>query len=97
MRLFLGKEKKRPASTGPSSFIKTSTAYVTNFWARTLALPRVLRERQPPVDLPGGVHVTLAVFVNLGELAGAEHGWLRKLGSVLRDVVADARAYCRRA
>ena len=28
MRFFLGRDKKRPASTGPSSLTKTSTAFV---------------------------------------------------------------------
>ena len=37
-------------------------------------LTRALVKRQPPIDLPGGVHVAFAVFVNLGELAGAVVG-----------------------
>ena len=37
-------------------------------------LTRTLGKRQSPVDLPGGVDVALAVFVDLGELAGAVVG-----------------------
>ena len=45
-----------------------------SFGSTTLALRRALRKCQPSVDLPRGVHVAFAVFVNLGELAGAVVG-----------------------
>jgi len=44
------------------------------FVSTTLALRRAFRKRQPPVNLPGRVHIAFAVFVNLGKLAGAVVG-----------------------
>ena len=65
-------ESKSPSSNLPLAF--PSQIPTPLQLRKNLGRTRAFRDRQPPIDLPGGVYVAFVVFVNLGELAGAVVG-----------------------